>query len=129
MIASAPNAALLGNDLIDGVAESYVQQQIDFLVATGHVREGSRGEDFAYAAKEADAIRQRALAHLPQASPLRRLAMLPWPEPHRSQSSINPAGHFVKYTVSQALELPLVRRFEVDSRSFISTPYRSSMRW
>jgi predicted dehydrogenase len=62
------DAALLGNDLIDGVAESYVQQQIEFLAA------GSRGDDFAYAAKEADAIRRRALPQLPQASPLRRLA-------------------------------------------------------
>jgi predicted dehydrogenase len=70
------DAALLGNDLIDSVAESYVQQQIDVLVAAARVREGSRGEDFAYAAKEADALRQRAVPHLPQASPLRRLAML-----------------------------------------------------
>ncbi len=62
------DAALLGNDLIDGVAGSYVQQQIGFLAAS------SRGDDFAYAAKEADAIRRRALPQLPQASPLRRLA-------------------------------------------------------
>jgi predicted dehydrogenase len=68
--------ALLGNDLIDGVAESYVQQQTDFLLAAGRLRDGSRGEDFRYAAKEADSIRQRALPQLPQASPLRRLAML-----------------------------------------------------
>jgi predicted dehydrogenase len=68
-------SALLGNDLIDGVAESYVQQQIDFL------REGSRGEALAYALKEADAIRRRALPQLPHASPLRRLALLsPQPE-------------------------------------------------
>jgi predicted dehydrogenase len=69
-------AALLGNDLIDGVTESYVQQQSDFLVAAGRLREGSPAGNFAYAAKEADAIRQRALPQLPQASPLRRLAML-----------------------------------------------------
>jgi predicted dehydrogenase len=62
------DAALLGNELIDAVAESYVQQQIESLAA------GSRGDDFAYAAKEADAIRRRALPQLPQASPLRRLA-------------------------------------------------------
>ena len=62
------DAALLGNDLIDAVAESYVQQQIDFLV-----RESSRGEDFAYASKEADAIRLRVLPQLPPASPLYRL--------------------------------------------------------
>ena len=67
------DAALLGNDLIDGVAESYVQQQIDFLAAS------SGGEDLAYAAKEADAIRRRALPQLPQASPLRRLASVPQP--------------------------------------------------
>jgi predicted dehydrogenase len=66
--------ALLGNELIDGVAESYVQQQIDFLAATGRAGKGAHSEDLAYAAKEADAIRQRALPHLPQASPLRRLA-------------------------------------------------------
>ena len=67
------DAALLGNDLIDAVAEGYVQQQIDFLSRVGV---GSRGENFAYAAQEADAIRRRALPQLPQASPLRRLAML-----------------------------------------------------
>jgi predicted dehydrogenase len=69
------DAALLGNDLIDGVAERYVQQQIDFLGATSRVPEGSGGEDIAYAVKEADAIRRRALPQLPHASPLRRLAM------------------------------------------------------
>ena len=67
------DAALLGNDLIDAVAERYVQQQIDFLEATS--RAGGGGEDAAYAAKEADAIRRRALPQLPHASPLRRLAM------------------------------------------------------
>jgi predicted dehydrogenase len=69
------DAALLGNDLIDAVAEGYVQQQIDFLMATGRIPESARGEDSAYAAKEADAIRRRALPQLPHASPLRRLAM------------------------------------------------------
>jgi predicted dehydrogenase len=64
------DAALLGNDLIDGVAESYVRQQIDVL----RVRESARGDEFAYAAKEADAIRERALRRLPQASPFRALA-------------------------------------------------------
>jgi predicted dehydrogenase len=70
------DAALLGNDLSDGVAESYAQQQIDFLMATARGPRGSRGEDCAYAAKEVKAIRQRGLPLLPQASPLRRLAML-----------------------------------------------------
>lgn len=65
------DAALLGNDLIDGVAESYVQQQLDFLEAST----SADGEDLAYAAKETDAIRRRALPQLAQGSPLRRLAM------------------------------------------------------
>jgi predicted dehydrogenase len=69
----APDAALLAGDLIDGVTDSYVQQQIDFLDATS---EASRGEEFAYAAKEADALRRRGVGRLPQASPLRRLATL-----------------------------------------------------
>lgn len=68
-------AALLGQELIDGVAESYVQQQLDFLEAST----SADGEDFAYAAKETDAIRQRALPQLAQASPLRRLAMFTQP--------------------------------------------------
>jgi predicted dehydrogenase len=70
------DAALLGNDLIDRVAERYVQQQVDFLGATSPVQEHG-GDDIAYAAKEADAIRRRALPHLPDTSPLRRLALLP----------------------------------------------------
>jgi hypothetical protein len=87
------DAALLGNDLIDGVAESYAQQQLDFLVGAAGVREASRGEDLAYATKEAEAIRQRALPQLPQASPLRRLAVLPLarvssqPESHQSDKA------------------------------------------
>jgi predicted dehydrogenase len=84
------DAALLGNALIDAVAQSYVQHQIDFLVAAARVGVGSHGEDFAYAAKEAKAIRQRALPQLPAASPLRRLAMLPMPagssQPESNQS-------------------------------------------
>ena len=68
--------ALLGHDLVDGVAESYVQQQIDFLVSAGRGGAGSGDDDFAYAAKEAQAIRQRGLPQLPHGSPLRRLAML-----------------------------------------------------
>jgi predicted dehydrogenase len=68
-----PDAALLAGDLIDGVTDSYVRQQIDFLDATS---EASRGEEFAYAATEADALRRRGLPRLPQASPLRRLATL-----------------------------------------------------
>lgn len=62
-----PDAALLGNDLIDAVAESYVQQQIDFLEAPAD------GDDLAYALKEEEAMRQRA--QFPEASPLQRLAM------------------------------------------------------
>jgi predicted dehydrogenase len=83
------DAALLGNDLIDSVGESYVQQQIDFLVQTARVPESSRGEDFAYAAKEADALRQRALAQLPRASPLRRLATLSMTAAASSQPQSN----------------------------------------
>jgi predicted dehydrogenase len=82
------DAALLANDLMDSVAESYVQQQIDFLLATAHVPESVRGEAFAYAAKEADAVRQRALAQLPQASPLRRLA-----EPSMTAASSQPQSN------------------------------------
>jgi predicted dehydrogenase len=66
------DAALLANALIDGVAESYVQQQIDFLGAADRERAGVAGS--AYAAKEADAIRQRALPELGEESPLHRLA-------------------------------------------------------
>jgi predicted dehydrogenase len=62
-----PEAALLGNDLIDAVADSYVQRQIDFLEAP------AGGEDLAYATKEAEAIRERA--QLDDTAPLRRLAM------------------------------------------------------
>ena len=68
------DAALLGNDLIDAVAESYVRQQIELLAGTSGARGGSRDKDFAYAAREADAIRRRALPQLAHASPLRRLA-------------------------------------------------------
>ena len=74
--------------MIDGVAESYVQQQIDFLEAST----SADGEDFAYAAKEADAIRQRALPQLAQASPLRRLAGCS----HQSRQD-----SLVKYTVTK----------------------------
>ncbi len=73
----SPKAALLGNDMIDGVASGYVQQQIDFLVDQARAQGPSCDADFAYAAKESQSIRQRALPFLSQESPLRRLAMLP----------------------------------------------------
>jgi predicted dehydrogenase len=71
------DAALLGNELIDAVAEGYVQQQLDFLA-------GARDQDRAYAAKEAEAIRERGLPHLEPASPLRRLAATSHLELNRS---------------------------------------------
>lgn len=71
------DAALFGNELIDAVAESYVQQQLDFLAA-------SRDEDRPYAAKEAAAIRERGLSRLEPASPLRRLAVTSHLELNRS---------------------------------------------
>lgn len=74
-----PQAALLGNQLIDGVAGSYVQQQIDFLDEQTHLPGTSGSPDFAYAAKERHHITQRALPFLPQDSPLRRLAIAPAP--------------------------------------------------
>ena len=67
-------AALLGNALTDAVAEGYVQQQIDFLSDVS-----SPDEDVVYAEKEAAAIRQRALSHLPHGSPLTRLATVTQP--------------------------------------------------
>lgn len=70
-------AALLANDLIDGVVEAYVQQQIELLRAEGDAKELPRDEHFRYALKEADSIRERVIPHLAQASPLRRLALLP----------------------------------------------------
>ena len=71
----SPKAALLGNDMIDGVVGSYVQQQIDFLGEQTRLQDPARSTDFAYAAKESHSIAQRALPFLPQESPLRRLAM------------------------------------------------------
>jgi predicted dehydrogenase len=65
-----PGAALLGNQLIDSVADSYVEQQIALLSA----QRTAPAWDLAYAAKEAQAIEQRALPFLSQESPLRRLA-------------------------------------------------------
>lgn len=65
-----PGAALFGNQLIDSVADSYVEQQIALLGP----QHGAPARDLAYAAKEAHAIRERALPFLSQESPLRRLA-------------------------------------------------------
>ena len=67
-------AALLGNDLMDAVADSYVQQQIDLLAGQLRLQVPAPVMDFAYAAKEAHSIALRALPFLPQDSPLRRLA-------------------------------------------------------
>ena len=72
-----PDPALLAHDLIDAVADGYVRQQLDLLDG----RDAAGEEDHAYAAKEADAIRLRAWAQLPAASPLRRLV-----QPELSQS-------------------------------------------
>jgi predicted dehydrogenase len=71
----SPNAALLGNDMIDRVAASYVQQQIDFLGEQNNAKGPEFSADFAYAAKEIDAIKNRVLPFLPQESPLQRLVM------------------------------------------------------
>ncbi len=69
-----PQASLLGNELTDSVADSYVRQQIEFLEQQAGNRSPVRSADSAYAAKEANSIAQRALPFLPPDSPLKQLA-------------------------------------------------------
>lgn len=66
-------ASLLGNVMIDSVAESYVQQQNDFLYRQPLAPGGDRDPDYRYATKELNSVSQRALPFLPQESPLRSL--------------------------------------------------------
>jgi predicted dehydrogenase len=68
------SAALLGNELIDRVADSYVEQQVDFLSKAASLCDPAAAADREYAVKEARSIAKRALPYLAEASPLRRLA-------------------------------------------------------
>ena len=72
-----PLAALLGNEMTDSVADSYVRQQIAFLGNCAGDRNHEASADFTYASKEAEAVARRALPHLPHDSPLKRLAHQP----------------------------------------------------
>jgi len=66
-------AALLANAMIDSVAESYVQQQLDFLGLPSSALQFESNAAYSYATKEVQSISQRVLPLLSQASPLRRL--------------------------------------------------------
>jgi hypothetical protein len=71
----SPSASLLGNDLIDCVSESYVDQQVSLLSGRGDLSKViASPADLDYACKEARSIAARALPYLLQESPLRKLA-------------------------------------------------------
>lgn len=69
----SPLAALIGNALIDAVADSYVAQQTDFLASHRDVTT-SPEPDLGYALKESRSIATRTLPYLSPDSPLRQLA-------------------------------------------------------
>ncbi len=69
-----PMAALLGSEMTDSVADSYVRQQIAYLRNHCGDRFPEVSADFAYAAKEAESVARRALPYLPHDSPLKALA-------------------------------------------------------
>lgn len=73
----SPSASLLGNDLIDGVVDSYVAQQFALLSARGDMSNAMVSPvDHDYASKEARSIATRALPYIPETSPLRTLALV-----------------------------------------------------
>lgn len=65
-------AALFANDLIDDIAQEYVDKQISFL--NSEIGQ-AKTADFAYAKQESFSLKTRAMQHLDEASPLKRLAM------------------------------------------------------
>ena len=71
----SPFATLIGNDLIEGVVDSYVVQQVSLLSDVGDMSTVmANSADFDYANKEATSIATRALPYLPENSPLRTIA-------------------------------------------------------
>jgi predicted dehydrogenase len=72
----SPQAGVFGNDLIDRIIESYVQQQVNSLDSKDQMDVRLTAEDFAYAGKESRSIAKRALPFLSSHSPLRHLAIV-----------------------------------------------------
>lgn len=71
----SPVATLIGNDLIEGVIDSYVVQQVSLLSGLGDMSNVmANSADYDYANKEARSIATRALPYLPENSPLRTIA-------------------------------------------------------
>jgi predicted dehydrogenase len=69
------SATLFGNDLIEGVVDSYVVQQVSLLSDLGGMPNiMANSADLDYANKEARSIATRALPYLSEKSPLRTIA-------------------------------------------------------
>jgi len=72
----SPSAAIFGNELIDAIVTSYVDQQISFFRSySGKKYDDIREPDFCYALKEATSIANRGLPYLSIDSPLRKLVL------------------------------------------------------
>jgi len=72
------DAALLGNELIDSVANDYVDQQISYLNLEYQPQiQIIHDLNLAYAARESISLKKRVIQYLSKDSPLRRLALEP----------------------------------------------------